>query len=513
MANRINDDLEGKRLNENYRVTKVLQWSEHSVICEAERLDTNCTVELAIIEPSTIRNSDQFTQLCKNGSKLKHPHLLPIMDLGETTDGEPFLSSEPRQTTLAELLKEKVNYDIPASAALITSIIDALIYLERLNQKPVLIEPFRIFLYANKHRSHSAPSRNRVAQQSSRRGEPLNYTAKLAAWNFNELVPEECIFPSIPSELERTKYAPPELLRKEKVDARAQIYSLACIFYELIAGKAPFESDELLELQSQILCGTAPRLHESRPDLYIDPAIEKLIFKALEKDPSRRYRSLLEFRTALQQATQKRAGKIHKAYSILCASLLLILIGWTTSASIEPIQGAIKQYIESRAPLPPDPFGELSGHEISPIPAGSSDSLFGSLPSIPTSATNLGEITHGMHLKHGNYYCNRISLSGKDRLTAEQGVDLWVKPEPLQQSAFTLSESASVAGDKNDSTFTIYYLSQNKITMSGQSKIDCQLYAPAATIEASGDAIISGEVTSNGQILRDNAHFTHVVDE
>ncbi|MBX9569800.1 MAG: hypothetical protein K2X77_12960 [Candidatus Obscuribacterales bacterium] len=510
MTNTQVDNLEGKRLNENYRVTKVVHWSEHSVLCEATKLDSNKLVQLTILENASIKNIEQFEQACKKASKLKHEALATLYDLNKTSEGEPFLSSEPGEIGLANLLEQGETYQVSSASQLITDIIDGLIYLEHKGIQASLPLPHRIFLQKKIQKLSSGIS-SRPHQDGTRKGALLNYSVKLAPWcDMLEFVPEDSLFPSIPSELERTKYLPPDSIRLTKIDARSQIYTLACIFYQLITGRPPFRSDELVDLQSQQLCSPPPRLHDSRPDLFFDPALEAIITKALEKDPSKRYRSLLDFRFALQKFVAPKEAKIHRIYSGVCISLFLILFGWASYALVDPIQGIISSYQASHAPHDPDPFGERPDDLIPSPPADSITALLNTLPPVPANAINLGSISDSVHLKSGDYFCNKITLDGNKRITAEDNVKLWIKPEKMQDSVLDVSGTAGILADKDPHNFDVYYVSQANIVMTGKSKLDCHLLAPAAVIEASGEALISGEVTSNGQILRDKAHFLHV---
>lgn len=507
------DDLEGKRLNENYRVSKVLHWSEHAVVCRAQRLDSSATVDLRILDAASIKQLDQFEQACKQNALLKHNCIAPLLDVSKTSEGEPFISIQPFEHSLDEILGTDT-FDVESSTRVITQIIDGLLYLERNAQQVVLPLPYKVFLDKEKQAiSSSNPQHQSSQRDAQRKGKKLAYTARIAAWNMSSYLPEDSIFPNLPSELERTRYLPPEDIRKEKLDARSQTYTLACIFHQLITGRAPFNSDDLVELQSQQLCLTVPKLHESRPDLYFSPELQQVISKALEKDASKRFRNLLEFRAALLRAANPRAAHFHKTYSRVIVVLFLLLLGWSTYEAFDPVDGPIwgmiRSHLQTFAPQDPDPFNERPDIVPSGLPANGSDAL-SSLPPIPADAVDLGTISASKHLKPGNYYCNKISLAGNAQLTADGEVSLWVKPYKMQDSVLSLADTSAINAQKDPHAFNVYYMSQANLHLSGKSKLDCRLLAPAAAIEASDEALISGHVTSNGQILNGNSHFTHV---
>jgi eukaryotic-like serine/threonine-protein kinase len=84
---------------------------------------------------------------------------------------------------------------------------------------------------------------------------------------------------------------PPEQLRGQTVDARADVYSFGCILYEMISGHLPFESSDSADLTASILRDRPPEIEIAG----VPQDLIQLIFRCLEKDPAKRHDSALSF--------------------------------------------------------------------------------------------------------------------------------------------------------------------------------------------------------------------------
>ena len=82
-------------------------------------------------------------------------------------------------------------------------------------------------------------------------------------------------------------YIAPETLRRQKVDLRADIYSLGATLYHAIAGVPPFEGADAVEVMKGRLLGPAKPLTEVAPSC--PEAVSKIIMRMLEAEPIRRY--------------------------------------------------------------------------------------------------------------------------------------------------------------------------------------------------------------------------------
>lgn len=99
-------------------------------------------------------------------------------------------------------------------------------------------------------------------------------------------------------------YMAPEQIKGYPCFASDQ-YALAIVAYEWLCGTCPFEGTTSQEIAFQHLTTPPPSLRDKNPD--IPPEIEQVILKALEKDASQRYPTVVDFSHALEQALSQKS--------------------------------------------------------------------------------------------------------------------------------------------------------------------------------------------------------------
>jgi serine/threonine-protein kinase len=84
------------------------------------------------------------------------------------------------------------------------------------------------------------------------------------------------------------EYMPPEQALGQNVDARADLYSLGVMLYEMLAGCRPFVAESQVGVLGLQLSGSAPPINERAKGVFVPPAVERFILKLLEREASRR---------------------------------------------------------------------------------------------------------------------------------------------------------------------------------------------------------------------------------
>ena len=98
-------------------------------------------------------------------------------------------------------------------------------------------------------------------------------------------------------------YMSPEQARGQKVDARADVFSLGCVLYECVTGAKPFPGETIAAILARILTEPPPSLDAEA--LGLPPALDQVLKHAMAREPSRRYSSAGELMRAIRQAAER----------------------------------------------------------------------------------------------------------------------------------------------------------------------------------------------------------------
>ena len=126
-------------------------------------------------------------------------------------------------------------------------------------------------------------------------------------------------------------YMAPEQVRGQTVDQRADIFSLGVVIYEMLAGKRAFPGPSNIDVLHAILNQQPAELPPG-----ISPALQRILWRCLEKEPSRRYQNASDLAFALRDSSEiatssqpalAAAPRSRSLWTLLAAGLLLAATG------------------------------------------------------------------------------------------------------------------------------------------------------------------------------------------
>ena len=239
-------------------------------------LDRTVAVKLLPAEmASDDRAADRLQREARSAARLNHPRIVSVFDAG-VTDGTPFLVMEHVEgRTLAEELRAEGRLPPERAATIAAGIAEALAA------------------------AHAAGAVHRDVKPSNvmlTNGDDV----KVMDFGIARAGEEDTItHPSVV--VGSAPYLSPEQARGEAADPRSDVYGLGVVLYEMLAGRPPFEAESPVAVAFKHLeeRPAPPSSHEPG----IPPDLDRVVLRALAKDPADRFGSAEAFLAALQPFT------------------------------------------------------------------------------------------------------------------------------------------------------------------------------------------------------------------
>jgi serine/threonine protein kinase len=229
----------------------------------------------------------RFLREAEYGARVRHANIVQTYDYG-ATDGLHYLALEWAQ---GEPLAEFINRSGRLAPPLVATIIEQ--------------------LGAALASAHKAGIIHRDLKPANIMYDPASQTAKLLDFGIArdaELNPEERLTRA-GFFVGTLQYVAPETLSGELVSEQADVYSLATIAYYMLTLELPFTGKSPRELFQQLLTQAPVNLNQAVKGLRFPPAIEAAVMRGLERDLSKRSKTVDEFASQLCTAVRQGGGK------------------------------------------------------------------------------------------------------------------------------------------------------------------------------------------------------------
>ncbi|MEV5725758.1 serine/threonine-protein kinase [Streptomyces pharetrae] len=267
-----------------YRIQDEIGRGGMAVVYRARDLRLDRVVALKLLAPELARNDTfrkRFTHESRVAAALDHPHIVPVFEAGES-DGMLYIAMRYVEGRDLRHLLDRAGPLPPATAvrigmqvasALDTAHDHGLVHRD--------VKPGNILIARgtdSEHPEHAYLTDFGLTKKS------LSLTG----------------FTTVGQFVGTLDYVAPEQISGRPVDGRCDVYGLACVVYETLAGRPPFLRDDDMALLWAHQHDTPPALTESRPDLA--PRVDGVFARALAKSPDARHDSCRAFVVALRVA-------------------------------------------------------------------------------------------------------------------------------------------------------------------------------------------------------------------
>ena len=265
-------------LGDAYRIERELGGGGMSRLFVAEEASLHRRVVVKVLPPQFASevSAARFRQEVEVAARLQHPNILPVLAAGTRDDLIYYIIPYVPGESLRHRLTREGRLPVPDALEILREVADALAYAHSEGILHRDIKPENVLLMGR----HASLTDFGVARALSeaRTGEPLTETG-LAVGTPGYMAPEQAA-------------------GERHLDARADVYALAVVGYEMLTGKPPFEGPTAQAVLAAHLTITPRPLSEIRPE--VPAGVSEVIARALHKSPVDRLRTAAELRDGLR---------------------------------------------------------------------------------------------------------------------------------------------------------------------------------------------------------------------
>jgi len=263
-------------LAERYQLDRSLGNGGMGEVFEATDLTLHRSVAVKLLSPSLVQDEParaRFLREARALAQVNSPHVVAVYDAGED-DERPYLVMELVEgTTLEHELERTGRLEPPRAVAIAKDIASGLASAHEQGIVHRDVKPSNVFL--------TPSDAAKIGDFGIARLERPDATLTLTGQTFGS-----------------PPYVAPEQATGGTVDARADLYSLGCVLFQMLVGHRPFSGHDAVSLVYQHVHTTPPRVDSLRPEVPV--ALGDLVAGLMSKDPDDRPDSGEEVQRALE---------------------------------------------------------------------------------------------------------------------------------------------------------------------------------------------------------------------
>jgi serine/threonine protein kinase len=272
-----NDPLINTVLSGRYTVIERVGKGSTGAVYKAIRNRDGNEVAIKVMHADLAADIDsikRFQQEARAAAILTNQHIVRCLDAGLVGSGQPYLVTEfIHGQTLSERLSELPPLDLRQSLSIMRQTCEALAYAHNIGVMHCDIKPANIML------TKRFEQKNFVVV--------LDFSIARVVTKVSDLHDQEsgAIFGT-------PTYMSPERCLGQPGDFRSDVYAMAVVMYQLLAGAPPFHAGDRRQIMKDHVSTTPPLIHQVNPKAKVPDGLEALIMHGLSKQPQDRPASM-----------------------------------------------------------------------------------------------------------------------------------------------------------------------------------------------------------------------------
>jgi serine/threonine-protein kinase len=312
------DPLIGRVIADRYLMLARLGEGGMGRVYLAEHVKMNRQCAIKVMNPSLINDTDSSTRFAReasNAARILHPNVAAVFDYGESDKIVYLVMEYVDGESLSTILKREAPLEPRRALDIARQVADGLAAAHELGIIHRDLKPDNIIVA----RSRSHKEIPKVVDFG---------IAKAMSETPQDALTRSGLVIGTP------EYMSPEQLLGDPVDARADVYSLGCILYQMLTGVQAFAADSREQMIRRRLHESPPHLREVMPEL--PGRLDTLIVHMLARSPGDRVGSAAEARDALNPALVFAGWDGDNAGPRVRPQLQLTSMGFSVHPSLQP---------------------------------------------------------------------------------------------------------------------------------------------------------------------------------
>jgi serine/threonine-protein kinase len=301
-------------LSGRYQIGEQIGRGGMATVYSAHDLKHNRSVAIKVLRPelAVALGTERFLREIQVAARLRHPHIIPLFDSGQipaTGDHAAvlyYIMPRIEGESLRNMIAREGALPIPLALKIAGQVADALEHAHRAGVIHRDIKPENILL----EEGHALVADFGISRAVKVLREEGPATANLTETG---------------SAVGTPAYMSPEQIEgRPDIDGKSDVYSLACVLYEMLSGKAPFTAPTPTAVAARHLIDPVPHIRQARPE--IPAPIEQALLRGMAKSPEDRFATAGDFSAVIREGESGSIPALPRRRSRVMVVALLVLL-------------------------------------------------------------------------------------------------------------------------------------------------------------------------------------------